>query len=150
MGTPPVPHRRRTSSGSSAGSGTFGTSPPASSNPWTVSPPPGGRSVPWPVVSPRSSPLRHSRSGRFTPPSLPPILGSPNQWGVQVNILFVWWKKKCKKSSCILGLCYYKLYIKCFTYVKFTTTKNIYLQYFIFYYIGSCSFCAYNISGRRG
>jgi hypothetical protein len=76
MGTPPVPHRRRTSSGSSGSA--CGTSPPTTN--WTVSPPP------W-SLSPRSSPLRHSRSsGRFTPPSLPPILGSPNTWsggGVQ-------------------------------------------------------------------
>ncbi|XP_023343699.1 serine/threonine-protein kinase unc-51 isoform X2 [Eurytemora carolleeae] len=72
MGTPPVPHRRRTSSGSS--SSACGNSPPNTS--WTVSPP---HSQPW-TISPRSSPLRHSRSGRFTPPSLPPILGSPNQW----------------------------------------------------------------------
>merc|ERR550532_1009771 len=70
MGTPPVAHRRRTSSCSSSGS-TCGTSPPGPSpGGWTLSPA---------QISPRSSPLRHSRSGRFTPPasSLPPILGSP-------------------------------------------------------------------------
>ena len=73
MGTPPVPHRRRTSSGSSGSA--CGTSPPTAN--WTVSP---SSHQPW-SVSPRSSPLRHSRSsGRFTPPSLPPILGSPNTW----------------------------------------------------------------------
>jgi len=79
MGTPPVPHRRRTSSGSS--SSACGGSPPTAS--WTVSPPSGAPvSQPW-TTSPRSSPLRHSKSGRLTPPSLPPILGSPaanHQW----------------------------------------------------------------------
>ena len=57
MGTPPVAHRRRTSSCSSSSSA-CGTSPP----------------VNWISTSPKSSPLRHSRSGRFTPA---PILGSP-------------------------------------------------------------------------
>merc|ERR1711892_1336240 len=75
MGTPPVPHRRRTSSCSSSSSA-CGNSPPNTG--WTVSPP---NHPSW-TVSPKSSPLRHSRSGRFTPPcapSLPPILGSPNR-----------------------------------------------------------------------
>jgi len=54
MGTPPLPHRRRTSSGSSSNSGHCGTSPPPHLASWTV--------------SPKSSPLRHSRSsGRFSP-----------------------------------------------------------------------------------
>ena len=74
MGTPPVPHRRRTSSCSSSSSA-CGNSPPNQG--WTVSP----QNHPTWTVSPKSSPLRHSRSGRFTPPapSLPPILGSPNR-----------------------------------------------------------------------
>jgi len=77
MGTPPVVHRRRTSSCSSSSSA-CGTSPPGpTTGGWTVSPP----NHPTWTVSPKSSPLRHSRSGRFTPPapSLPPILGSPNR-----------------------------------------------------------------------
>lgn len=77
MGTPPVAHRRRTSSCSSSSSA-CGTSPPGpNTGGWTVSPP----TQPSWTVSPKSSPLRHSRSGRFTPPapSLPPILGSPNR-----------------------------------------------------------------------
>jgi hypothetical protein len=80
MGTPPVPHRRRTSSGSSGGGSVCGGNSPPNSN-WTVSP--SQQQQHWcGGVSPRSSPLRHSRSsgGRFTPPSLPPILGSPNTW----------------------------------------------------------------------
>ena len=53
MGTPPLPHRRRTSSGSSRNSGHCGTSPPPHLASWTV--------------PPKSSPLRHSRnSGRFS------------------------------------------------------------------------------------
>lgn len=87
MGTPPAPHRRRTSSGSS--SSCAGTPPncrtvsPSNATPWTVSP---GR------ATPTSSPLR--RSGRYTPPcttlpapSLPPILGSPNRGSGQAPVM---------------------------------------------------------------
>jgi len=73
MGTPPVAARRHRTSSCSSSSSACGTSPPGQS--WTVSPP---QQTTW-TVSPKSSPLRHSKSGRFTPPapSLPPILGSP-------------------------------------------------------------------------
>ena len=80
LGTPPVSARRHRTSSCSSSSSACGTSPPGQG--WTVSPP--GQSRPdltsW-TVSPKSSPLRHSKSGRFTPPapSLPPILGSPNR-----------------------------------------------------------------------
>lgn len=66
MGTPPISHRRRTSSGSSSNSGHCGTSPPPHLSSWTV--------------SPKSSPLRHSRSsGRFSPshPLTPSSLARP-------------------------------------------------------------------------
>ena len=80
LGTPPVSARRHRTSSCSSSSSACGTSPPGQS--WTVSPPQQARPdlTPWPV-SPKSSPLRHSKSGRFTPPasSLPPILGSPNK-----------------------------------------------------------------------
>jgi len=62
LGTPPVPHRRRTSSGSSSNSGQCGTSPPPHLSSWTV--------------SPKSSPLRHRSSGRFSPSSVPTSLPS--------------------------------------------------------------------------
>ena len=75
MGTPPVSVRRHRTSSCSSSSSACGTSPPGQG--WTVSPP---QQTTW-TVSPKSSPLRHSKSGRFTPPapSLPPILGSPNK-----------------------------------------------------------------------
>jgi len=108
MGTPPPAivsqhHRRsRTSSGGSSAGSACGSSPPTTgvnantamaAGSWTVSPPRSCAGGCWPPNSPRSSPLRISRGGaggttappptvggRFTPPSLPPILGSPNQW----------------------------------------------------------------------
>ena len=76
MGTPPVSARRHRTSSCSSSSSACGSSPPGQG--WTVSPP---QAATW-TVSPKSSPLRHSRSGRFSPPapSLPPILGSPNNF----------------------------------------------------------------------
>ena len=73
MGTPPVSARRHRTSSCSSSSSACGSSPPGQG--WTVSPP---QQTTW-TVSPKSSPLRHSKSGRFTPPApcLPPILGSP-------------------------------------------------------------------------
>jgi len=72
LGTPPIGHRRRTSSGSS--SSQCGTPPPHPGS-WTL--------------SPKSSPLRHSRSsGRFSPstPSLQRTASAPTGQGLAQGV----------------------------------------------------------------